>query len=122
MELQTPPKQTLKSKQQINKLKFYLDEIMIMRKRLSEAVMHNNKHEVLVMVDHFDNQFDIQEKVISDLKHKLKSLQHQHIYHNHLSSSPLLDDDVDGTEDMTSFEKCFNNLRSEYIDFLTKWR
>jgi hypothetical protein len=121
MELQTSPQQTLKSKQQINKLKFYQDEIVIMRKRLSEAVMRNNTREVLVMVDHFDNQFDIQEKVISDLKHKLKSLQHQNIYQNHLQSSPLLDDDIDGTEDMESFEKYFNNLRNEYIEFLTKW-
>ncbi len=121
MELQTSPQQTLKSKQQINKLKFYQDEIFIMRKRLSEAVMRNNTHEVLVMVDHFDNQFDIQEKVISDLKHKLKALQHQNIYQNHIQNSPLLDEDIDGSEDMESFEKYFNNLRTEYIDFLTKW-
>lgn len=121
MEIQTSSQQSLKSKQQINKLKFYLDEIAIMRKRLSEAVMRNTNREVLVMVDHFDNQFDIQEKVISDLKHKLKALQHQNIYQNHLSNSPLLDDDVDGSDDVETFEKYFNNLRNEYINFLTKW-
>jgi hypothetical protein len=121
METQTSSQQTLKSKQQINKLKFYQDEIVIMRKRLSEAVMRNTNREVLVMVDHFDNQFDIQEKVISDLKHKLKSLQHLNIYQNHLNNSPLLDDDVDGSDDVETFEKHFNNLRNEYINFLTKW-
>ncbi len=121
MELQTPPQQTLKSKQQINKLKFYMDEIAIMRKRLSDAVMRNNTHEVLVMVDQFDNQFDIQEKVISDLKHKLKVLHRIQSSSGGVSDSSLLDDDSDGTEDMESFEKYFNNLRTEYINFLTKW-
>ncbi|MBM3430464.1 MAG: hypothetical protein FJX99_05720 [Bacteroidetes bacterium] len=41
----------------LNKLEFYMEEITILKERLSEVTAKNTDKEVLKQVEHFQNQF-----------------------------------------------------------------
>ena len=53
-------------------LEFYKDELEIMNKRLLEISSKNTSEEARKGVEHFQNQFFIQQKNISDLRHQVK--------------------------------------------------
>ena len=67
MDTLTQPSVTSDARQKINRLKFFRDELDIMRNNLSEVVKRKPSKEVLSLVDHFENQIMIHEKVIVDL-------------------------------------------------------
>jgi hypothetical protein len=110
--------------EQINRLKFYKDEIEIMRNRLSEIVQKNSSPEILSLVDRYENQFLIQENAIADLKHKIKAKQKS--VELSITANPIAADHRKGEaergmeEEVDTFEKNFNELRSEYIKFLSR--
>ncbi len=54
-------------------LDFYKQEIKILKKRLTDIAGKNSHHDVMVDIEHFENQFDIQAENIHRLAHDLKS-------------------------------------------------
>jgi len=110
--------------EQVNRLKFYKDEIEIMHHRLSEIAKKNSSAETLSLVDHFENQFMIQEKVIADLKHQIKAKEKS--LELGISINPTASDhrrgdiETDVEDEVDTFEKNFNEIRSEFIKFLSK--
>ena len=108
----------------LNKLDFYKDELKIMQTRLQEVSSKNTKEEVRKEIEHFQNQFIIQEKNSDDLRRhisteekKIKNV----IKHNPVSSDHRTAEDHGKERSMVkSFEDNFNKLRHEYNRFLGK--
>ncbi len=55
-----------------NKLNFYGEEISILSGRLAEITTKNSNKEMLSEVEHFQNQFIIQQNNIDEIKHGIK--------------------------------------------------
>ncbi len=109
----------------LNKLLFYQDELIIMAGRIAEVEKKNSSDEVLALVDHFQNQFVIQKEQIDILKHDIKSHElflEGAIIKNHDSiDQEKFSDHKKHRESILVFEKIFNDLRGELIQFLSKW-
>jgi hypothetical protein len=109
----------------LNKLLFYEDELIIMAGRIAEIEKKNSSDEVLAMVDHFQNQLVIQKEQIDILKHDIKSHElflEGAIIKNHDSiDAEKFTDHKKHRESIVVFEKIFNELRVELIQFLSKW-
>ncbi len=58
-------------------LAFYKDEIKIFRNRLDEVAQKNNMHPTIEQIEKFQNQLDIQDEKISELKHEIDQYVHQ---------------------------------------------
>jgi len=48
----------------LSKLKFYADEITLMKGRLGELASKNNQSDVLAQVEHFQNQLIVQKTIL----------------------------------------------------------
>lgn len=109
----------------LNKLLFYQDELIIMAGRIAEVEKKNSSDEVLALVDHFQNQLVIQKEQIDILKHDIKSHElflEGAIIKNHDSiDQEKFYDHKKHRESILVFEKIFNDLRGELIQFLSKW-
>ncbi len=58
----------------LSKLKFYTDEISILKGRLEEIASKNNQQNVLAQVEHFQNQLIVQKNNIDEISHTIKLL------------------------------------------------
>lgn len=109
----------------LNKLLFYEDELIIMASRIAEVEKKNTSKDVLALVDHFQNQLVIQKEQIDILKHDIKSHElflEGAIIKNHDSiDDEKFSDHKKHRESILVFEKIFNDLRAELIQFLSKW-
>lgn len=109
----------------INSLQFYKEDIVIFEKRLEEIAGKNSNKDMLAEVEHFQNQFIIQCNNIDEIMHAVKVNEQQLI--NDINSNPIAVDHRKTADHLvekdlvTSFEKNFNDLRSEYNRFSAKW-
>jgi hypothetical protein len=116
--------QHLTHQQWLNAIAFYRDELKIMQNRLSEVASKNSKQEVLVMVEHFQNQFIIQTNHLDQLSHDINKHEQQLVAL--VESNPVASDrrhaetHPEHGEAFNTFEKLFNELRKEYVRFLAK--
>jgi len=108
-----------------SKLNFYKDEIKIIKGRLEEVAAKNSSKEVLAQVERFQNQMIIQRNNIDEALHAVKineeKLQAEinenpvAVDHRSVEYHAIEKDMVD------SFEKNFNELRSEFNEFVGQW-
>ena len=109
----------------LNKLAFYKDELSIMQNRISEIAKKNTSKEVLSFVEHFQNQLIVQKEQIDTLNHNIK--EHESFLEDQANKNPTaidhekFADHAMNRDNVGNFEKTFNALRKELIDFLTKW-
>ncbi|HMT30494.1 MAG TPA: hypothetical protein PKD91_14560 [Bacteroidia bacterium] len=109
----------------LNKLDFYKDDIPVLRKRLEEVVVKNTDHEVLAMVEHFQNQFIIQRNEIDEFRHAIK--EHENVLQAAINANPTaynrqrLADHPEMNDRMERFEKIFQEFRMELLRFLAKY-
>ncbi|MFN8116427.1 MAG: hypothetical protein U0W65_09955 [Bacteroidia bacterium] len=109
----------------INKLKFYADEITLMKGRLSEIATKNSHQDVLTKVEHFQNQLIVQKNNIDELVHEIKADENR--LEKEVNKNPIAVDHrempshVSEKEAIDSFEKNFNELRTEFKLFVAKW-
>lgn len=108
-----------------NTLKFYKEELDVLKTRLSEIASKNNSQDVLKEVEHFQNQFIIQrnnidkishevkmneEKLMTEIKNNPTAVDHRKVeYHN--KEKDLV----------SSFEKNMNEIRGDFKRFASKW-
>lgn len=109
----------------INSLKFYADDIIIMKDRLAEIASKNNQKEVMASVEHFQNQFIIQKNNIDEILHVIKlddKALEKEVNRNPVAvDHRMMPSHASEKEAMDSFEKNFNNLRAEFKTFAAKW-
>ncbi|MDO8998659.1 MAG: hypothetical protein Q7W45_02760 [Bacteroidota bacterium] len=109
----------------MSKMKFYGDEITVIKNRLAEIASKNTDKDVLVEVEHFQNQMIIQKNNVDEISHAIKideqALQ-QDIKNNPIAvdhrSAPYHNKEK---ETVDTFEKNFNELRTEFKNFAAKW-
>lgn len=108
----------------INRLAFYNDEIRIMQNRLEEIVNKNTSKEILMEVEHFQNQLLIQARNIQELRRGIKSDESRvqgAILENPVASDHrLAEDHTKERQGFESFEKNFNSLWQEFKLFSAK--
>jgi hypothetical protein len=108
-----------------SKLNFYKDEIKIIKGRLEEVAAKNSSKEVLAQVERFQNQMIIQRNTIDEAIHAVKINEEK--LQTEINENPIAVDHRSVTyhaveKDMVdSFEKNFNELRSEFNGFVGQW-
>jgi hypothetical protein len=109
----------------INKLLFYKDDLKVMQNRLDEVTSKNNAADFLKEVEHFQNQFIIQNEQIDILKHDVK--QRENLIEKEVAANPVasdhrrLEEDSALTDRLNRFEDLFSSLRKELLTFIAKW-
>ncbi len=109
----------------ISKLKFYNDEISIIKNRLGEIASKNNQKDVLAQVEHFQNQLIVQKNNIDEISHSIKM--DEEALQKEVNKNPIATDHrkmefhTKEKNDVESFEKIFNELRTEFKSFAAKW-
>lgn len=107
-------------------LDFYKDEIKIHAHRLSDVSgMYSPKDEMKPEVEHFQNQFIVQQNNIDQLAHDLgsfeKKVSHEtKVMAEHIKAETLSEHD-NLRDRYTSLEKTINDLRHEHNKFLAKY-
>jgi hypothetical protein len=106
-------------------LDFYEEEMRILQERLEDVAKDNYDKEVMLKVEHFQNQLIIQRNNIDELRHAI---------HDHLSiikgqlenSNEYISENAD-LEETTLYEqyheleKTINILRKEFNHFAAEW-
>ncbi|MEX1188936.1 MAG: hypothetical protein WED33_06740 [Bacteroidia bacterium] len=108
----------------LNTTAFYRDEVKIMQNRIEEIASKNTGKDVLVQVEHFQNQLIIQTSTLDQLEHDIKK--HENELAELIKANPVASDHrraqvhPEHADAMATFEKMFNELRQELIRFLSK--
>ena len=108
----------------LNEFKFYKDEIMIFTHRLEDIVSRNTGIEVMKEVEHFQNQYIRQTEVIDELRHEVK--QHENMLEAEVKKNPvavdhrLFEDHTDLRDQVDQFKKIYNELKGEFMRFLSE--
>lgn len=112
-------------KEWVNRLLFYKDDLHVMQHRLDEIVKKNTSNDVMVNLEHFQNQLKIQQEQIDILKHEIKK--QQNVIEKSISDNPVasdhrtMEDDVENRDKIQRFEELFADLRKELLTFWSKW-
>lgn len=109
----------------LNTLDFYQEDLDILDNRLLEVAGKNTSQDAGKGVEHFQNQFSIQQKNISDLRHRIRNNEKRaagdvkahanHIGLDVMSTKAIISDE------MERFETNMKELRHEFHVFLSKW-
>ena len=110
----------------VTELLFFKDEITYFEIQLARIITNNTAQEVMVKVEHFQNQFIRQREVIDEVKHNIKAseneLQAFATSHNEIAiGHALFADHVELREEMDTFKKLYSELKDEFRHFLAKW-
>jgi hypothetical protein len=117
--------QHTENKEWISKLAFYKDEIKILTGRVEEIAAKNTSSDVLVGVEHFQNQLIIQRNNIDEILHLVKL--NEKVLIAEIIANPVavdhrkLEYHLKEKDMVESFEKNFNELRTEFNEFASKW-
>jgi hypothetical protein len=96
-----------------------------MKGRLGEIASKNNQQDVLVQVEHFQNQLIVQKNNIDELAHTIKV--DENSLEKEVNKNPVAVDHREmpshskEKEAVDAFEKNFNELRAEFKTFAAKW-
>lgn len=106
-------------------LEFYNDELKLMGKKLLDISSKNTSIEAGKGVEHFQNQFIIQQKNISDLKHEVrnyrKSLGSDALEHGSHVTESFIKEGNELRERYEQLEQIMNTLRHEFNVYLSRW-
>lgn len=112
------------NKQWLETLKFYKEDIKILRKRLEEVATKNSAKEVKIQIGHFENQCIINDEQVDELSHAVK--ENEAILQANINANPTaidhrkLPDHAALREKINKFEEIFKSLRAEANDFFVK--
>lgn len=105
-------------------LKFFKDEIPLLRKRLDEVVSKNTATEILQEVEHFENKFRILSTHVDELLHdiniKTDELSAQAATQAKYINVKMFDADTVLEDLMLSTSKDFHETKNTYYKFLSK--
>lgn len=109
----------------LNELNFFKEEVGFFENRLMEVARKNTDRQMMVELEHFQNQFIRQREVIDETRHDVKQAENQleKIAHDHPIASDHLyfEDHTSLRETMNTFRDIYTDLKKEYLRFLAKW-
>jgi septal ring factor EnvC (AmiA/AmiB activator) len=103
---------------------FYKDELTILGKRISEVASRNTSREIQAQIEHFQNQLIIQKNQLDYLQHNIK--QQENEVEENIRQNPTaadrrkIDDHSALRDEVTTFDKLFQTMRTEIMDFLSR--
>lgn len=109
----------------LNELKFFKEELAFFEKRLMEVSQKNTQREMMMEVEHFQNQFIRQLEVIDETRHEVK--QAENVLEKFAKEHPIasdhayFEDHSKLRESMNVFRDIYTDLKKEYLRFLAKW-
>lgn len=106
-----------------NKIKFYRSELKKLNDNLGDFLSRKPSQSAMANIEHFQNQFTIQNEVMDIMRHDFK--QHENAIeakHNNLNAtdSGLNENHETNQERLSQFEKLFHELRNEFHEFVEK--
>lgn len=110
----------------VTELMFFKDELAYFEVQLSKIAAANTSEEVMVAVEHFQNQFIRQREVIDEVKHDIKAAENDletfAKTNNEIAlGHALFADHVELREEMETFKKLYAELKAEFRHFAAKW-
>jgi hypothetical protein len=109
----------------LKSIDFYEEEFDILQKRLEEIAGKNNGREVMVGVEHFQNQFIIQRNNIDELRDSINEhagkVSVDAKKHAGKMETGFVGEHKQLRDRVRIFEKVVNDLRQEFNVFLAKW-
>lgn len=113
------------NKEWANNLLFYQDELKVMQNRLQEVASKNSAKEVLMQIEHFQNQIIIQNQQIDILKHEINLSNdtiNEEIKKNGVAvDHRKIEDHAAAREKMEAFGPIYKSFKTELNVFLSKW-
>lgn len=109
----------------LNELDFFKEEVKFFENRLMEVSQKNSDRQMLIELEHFQNQFIRQREVIDETRHNVKQAENQ--LEKFAKDHPIASDHVyfeDHTnlrEEMNTFRDIYTDLKKEFLRFLAKW-
>ena len=105
-------------------LQFYMDEIKIFEKRLTEVVNSNINKEVLAEAEHFQNQFILQKEQFQLLQHNIRELESK-LKADFMAETPLVrissaNEDISVENNIRSAGNIFEETKKTFYQFLSK--
>lgn len=106
-------------------LVFLKEEVNFFERRLEEIVSKNTDREMLAQLEQFQNRFIRQKEVIDELKHKINV--HEDKLQKFVNDHPVaidhvrFDDHASFRDEMDTNRKLYQDLKSEFFRFMTKW-
>jgi septal ring factor EnvC (AmiA/AmiB activator) len=103
---------------------FYKDELTILGKRIAEVASRNTSKEIQAQIEHFQNQLIVQKNQLDHLQHNIK--QQENEVEENIRQNPTavdrrkIDDHSALRDDVTTFDKLFQSMRSEIMEFLSR--
>jgi hypothetical protein len=104
-------------------LKFYKDEILLLRKRLEEVSAKNTSKEIKIMVSHFENQFIINNTIIDELNHEINLTEDtlaKIIKENPVAFEHKVIEKAELNGKIIIFQKIFAELKNSFNKFLAE--
>jgi hypothetical protein len=101
------------------------DELKVYQKRLEEIAAKNSKGEVLKQIEHFQNQFFIQNEELDVIRHEINI--HKQRLAEYAKANPVAIDDAmfpdhqQMHDKVEMFKKIYAELKKEFNNFLTVW-
>ena len=109
----------------MNRLRFYKEEIEILKERLGVVASKNSNEDVLAKVEHFQNQFIVQRNNIDEFSHAIKVNEAKlvdEVNKNTVSSDHrTVEYNKEESDFIVYFETNFAKLREELNEFISKW-
>lgn len=106
-------------------LDFYKDELNSFKNRLGEISERYTDSEVLAQLEHFQNQFILQQEVIDTLNHEINvhedTIMGEAKENMTAVNRRLFDDHGDLRDKMETFVKLYNELKNKYMRYLSKY-
>lgn len=112
-------------KQWRRELLFWEDELKSLQKRLNELVMRWTDKEILAQLEHYQNQFIIQENVINELEDHI-NLHETNISEHLKKGEDVLDfqmvkKHIEFRNQMDTQRNLYSELKSNFFRFLSKY-
>ena len=110
----------------LNELKFVSDELSFFEKYLEDLVTRHNDKEMLVQLEHYQNQFIREKEIVDIMNHDIRKHEHKlaEFAQKHTNSFDNYDlEDHDELRDsMVRFRKIFNELKVNFFRFMHDWK
>lgn len=106
-------------------LLFWKDELKSFQKRLDELAKRWTDKSILVQLEHYQNQFSIQQNAINELDNEINSHEINIASHSKkgvdILNTNLVKNHIECRNKMMTQTTIYDNLKREFFKFLTKY-
>ena len=108
----------------LNYLAFYKDEMQVLQKRLEEVAAKYTDHDVLAMVEHFQNHLILHREQHDILRHDIKQYENriEAIYETNpvLAENSRPKEETELTDRVNTFGRLYHEMKDELYHFVAR--